>query len=108
VIVVTGNTHPAHTPETVNALRFGETCGRIATEGAVDAWRASDAILAINAELAELEVDIKTRERWETRMVVRQDADGVEKMAVTVPVGAEVQRERYEVLLAARRELLGE
>eukprot|EP00048_Salpingoeca_helianthica_P022385 m.17920 g.17920 ORF g.17920 m.17920 type:complete len:672 (-) comp7247_c0_seq2:39-2054(-) len=106
-VVVTGNTDPSHTAETVNALRFGEMCGRITHEGVVERSTACDAIAAINQEIAELEEHIRVNERWESRVVVRQDLEGEERLTITVPVGAEAERTRYEGLLAARRELLG-
>jgi hypothetical protein len=106
-VVVTGNMDPSHTSETVNALRFGEMCGRITHEGVIERSTACDAIAAINQEISELEEHIRVHERWETRVVVRQDLEGEEKVTVTVPVGAETQRARYESLLVARRELLG-
>lgn len=106
-VVVTGSLHPSHTAETVNTLRFGETCGKVEHEGVLETAQASDAIAAINQELAELEDEIRRVERWETRAVVRPDLEGSETMMVTVPVGAEDQRAKFESLLATRRELLG-
>ena len=97
----------SHCAETVNALRFGETCGRVEREGVVERSSASDAIAAINQELRELEDEIRRTERWETRVVLRQDREGEERVTVTMPVGAEAQRVKYEALLATKQELLG-
>lgn len=52
-------------------------------------------------------LQIKLKERWESRKVVRKDMEGEEVMIVTVPVGAESERLRYEEVLRARDALAG-
>lgn len=50
---------------------------------------------------------IQKEERWENRVTERKDAEGVETVVTSVPVGAEELRQRYEELLQARAQLVG-
>ena len=55
-----------------------------------------------------MEEAIKAKEKWETTIVERQDLDGIEKVSVTVPAGAEMERKRLESLLQRKASLFGE
>ena len=56
---------------------------------------------------AELEVEIRDTERWENRVMTREDADGPETYIESVLVGADDLRGAYEDLLATKRQLVG-
>eukprot|EP00050_Salpingoeca_kvevrii_P002917 m.208550 g.208550 ORF g.208550 m.208550 type:complete len:624 (+) comp10717_c1_seq1:431-2302(+) len=106
MVIVNGYTDSQHVVETLEALRFGAKCNRVLNEGQMD-LAADDALRAMDEELQLLEEQIRSKERWENRIVEREDLDGIERLTVTVPVGAEAERERFEELLAARRNLVG-
>lgn len=107
VVIVTAATSPEHAGETLQALRFGERCSQVEEKEGKRGFRLRDAIEALDREIAEVEGLIKANERWETRRVVRSDADGDEVLLTTVPVGAEEERERLAALLERRRALIG-
>lgn len=50
---------------------------------------------------------IKEEERWENKVILRKDAEGVEKLIKSELVGAEELRTRYEELLQAKSEMMG-
>ena len=50
---------------------------------------------------------IKAEERWENRVILREDVEGVEKVLKSELVGAEELRARYEELLQAKAEMVG-
>jgi len=114
-----------HATETLQALRFGETCAavEVAAKGGADR-QAQAALAALDAQVAELEKAITLKERFETHVERRRDeraglldAYGAgaaltdfkfEEKKVSRIVGAEKERTTLEKVLAARRALLGE
>eukprot|EP00049_Salpingoeca_infusionum_P018336 m.356769 g.356769 ORF g.356769 m.356769 type:complete len:753 (-) comp17623_c0_seq1:300-2558(-) len=107
-VLVTGSMEQPHTNETLHSMRFGQTCRSIEgreLEANVDAeWNAVE---ALTTEIEELEKRIQREERWVNKKIVRTDMEGTEVVMTTVLEGAEELRERYEQLLATRRELAG-
>lgn len=85
LVVVTGSMDALHVTETMAAMRFGAVCRRIENEGGLDAVTGNSVLEALDAEIAQMEERIQKEERWETRMVERDDLDGKERMLVTVP-----------------------
>lgn len=107
-LVVTCSAAAEHATETMQALNFGLRCRRV--ENSATSLRMSGgtaAIDAINARLAELEVEIRNTERWENRLMTREDVDGPETYIESVLVGADDLRGAYEDLLATKRQLVG-
>lgn len=110
VVLVTASPAAAHALQTLQALRFGERCGRI--ERAAGEIRVSagallqDAIDEIDASIAQLEEEIRRKERWVNLRSHRADADGEETILTSKLVGAETERARLESLLRRRAALL--
>lgn len=75
-IVVCCSPDNCHAEETVQSLRFGEMCSRIEHVQKVAADPTSGiakALLQIDEEIAEVELLIREKERWEWRERVRTD-----------------------------------
>uniref|UniRef100_A0A7S0JIH4 Kinesin motor domain-containing protein n=1 Tax=Calcidiscus leptoporus TaxID=127549 RepID=A0A7S0JIH4_9EUKA len=125
LVFVSARPEAEHAVETMQALRFGEACAQVDV-GAVAApdRAAAFALAALDAQVAEIEAQIRAKERFET-VVQRQvdpraglcDASGgaayltdvsVYEQKVSRIVGAEKEREQLEKVLAARRALIGE
>jgi hypothetical protein len=108
-VIVTCSQDPRHTGVTYDTLRFGEQCRQLTGKGnKLSVSPAIAAIAALNTQIQELEQMIQKEERWQTVERRRMDEEGEERILVTVPVGAEHLRERYEALIARRRDLLCE
>jgi len=126
VVVVTATLDPRHAVESLQTLRFAETCAQVQKRrDGVDEDVTSVSVAAAIARLAEeifdLQADIAKKERWETRLIRRHDVDTVagafgesegkvdrvEVVPTSVPVGAEAERERLEQLLQRQTELQG-
>ncbi len=118
--------------ESVHTLRFAENCSHVSLQqlrangngaesggGVLDGFKR--ALATIDSEIDGLEDQIRTKERWETKVVERTDLDTVagefgrwwdrttktETVKATVLVGAEVEREALEKCLARRKQLMG-
>jgi len=91
-------------------LAFGEACMSVESLGMVGriGTGAASALSNIESELATLLEKIKTKERWVTRVLSREDSlDGTEVVRQAVLVGAEEERARCEELLATIQRLIG-
>ena len=129
LVLVAARPEAAHASETMQALRFGETCSLVELKAAAadGAKTAAAALQALDAEVEAVEAQIRAKERWETRVVRRKDAraglafseagaaptayltdNPNEEYKVSGLFGAEVERMRLEQLLGIRRGLLGE
>lgn len=129
LVLVAARPEAAHASETMQALRFGETCSLVELKAAAadGARTAAAALQALDAEVEAVEAQIREKERWETRVVRRTDSraglafaqvgaaptayltdNPNEEYKVSGLFGAEVERMRLEQLLAIRRGLLGE
>jgi kinesin family protein 5 len=123
LIITTATMDPEHTSESLQTLRFGETCAAVQKRGdANNAAAVRVALEQLERDVAQVEADIKKKERWETRREKRQDLDTVggafgeskgemftreEVIVKSVLVGAEAERERLEWLLQRQRDLQG-
>lgn len=108
-LVVTCSMASHHAAETMHALDFGMKSMNIVnkTDRYHNMRQGFAAIDAINTRLKELEEEIQRSERWENKVVVRQDLEGEERQLVSVLVGAEHLRKEYESLIARKLELVG-
>eukprot|EP00927_Polykrikos_kofoidii_P043828 TRINITY_DN37923_c0_g1_i1.p1 TRINITY_DN37923_c0_g1~~TRINITY_DN37923_c0_g1_i1.p1 ORF type:complete len:914 (+),score=171.20 TRINITY_DN37923_c0_g1_i1:70-2811(+) len=121
MIVVTATMDPGHAVESIQTLRFADTCAQVQKRREQDeAASVRVALGQVAAEIETLETAIVKKERWETRMVLRADVDTVagafgegakvereERVLQTVLVGAEEERTRLEHLLQRQAELQG-
>lgn len=121
-VVVCASLEDSNAAETMQALKFGEQCSNVENVSGRNVSGVTAILEALTAEMSVLEDEIKSKERWETREVVRQDTlleegtfeaaqaaqHGGEVVRVGVVVGAEQQRERLETLIRQRAELTGE
>jgi len=121
LIVATSTMDPMHATESLQTLRFAETCAQVLNRRDGDqAASVQLALQQIEEEIIKVESDIRKKERWETQRIRRPDVDtraGAfgdgetylrdEVVTKTVAVGAEVERERLERLLLRQQELRG-
>mmetsp|Transcript_33752 Transcript_33752/g.61158 ORF Transcript_33752/g.61158 Transcript_33752/m.61158 type:complete len:888 (+) Transcript_33752:52-2715(+) len=121
LVVTTATMDPTHAEESLQTLRFGETCAEVQKRREADqAASIHVALDKIDQEMKILQAEIVKKERWETRLVKRQDVDTVagafgegptvvrhEVMPTSVLVGAEAEREQLEKLLQRQAELQG-
>ena len=113
---------PAHAPETLHALRFGESCSRVQTDAQQGHATLTNALKALDDEITALEKVITQKEHWEHKEEVRRDVlleegtfeaaqameRGGEVVRTSRLVGAEAERARLEQLLRTRMELVGD
>lgn len=122
LIVATATMDSGHATESLATLRFADTCARVEKRTEADKAASVKAALGqIAHEIKQLEEEIVKKERWETRLVRRQDVDTVagafgeqettvvreEVVPQTALVGAEAERVRLEHLLQRQAELQG-
>lgn len=122
LVVTTAALDQQHATESLQTLRFGETCGQIQKrEQADQVSRVHVALAMLEKQIADLQAEIAKQERWETRKVERQDIDTIggefgqeartvvrnEVVVQTVLVGAEKEREQMEQLLQRHAALKG-
>jgi len=124
VVVVTATLDPKHAVESLQTLRFAETCAQVQkrrTDEEATSTSVAAALAQLEEEISKLQADIAKKERWETRLIRRHDVDTVagafgesegkvdrvEVVPTSVLVGAEAERERLEHLLQRQAELQG-
>jgi kinesin family protein 5 len=112
-VIVCASMDDADAGETLQTLRFGEMCSKVANDAAVHASAVHQIVAEIDREMAELEATIRAKERWESRETRRSDVVGSTTVAeevvrVGVVVGAEMERARLEELIRSRAALTGE
>merc|ERR1719353_306695 len=75
-VIICASREPEHAEETVQSLRFGESCSLVErtldTSGVSAAVKA--AVAQIDKEIVEVQAQIKAKERWETRSTVKKTA----------------------------------
>merc|ERR1719316_1445665 len=112
---------PDHADESLQTMRFAEMCAQVQKrQEESQAASVREALSQIEKEITEVEAAIVKKERWETRLVRRQDVDTVagafgegatwvrqEVIPTSVLVGAEAEREHLERLLKKKRDLEG-
>ena len=110
------------TPETLQALRFGEQCQRVKNVAKIGQQQITSMLRKIDQRIKELEDTIRQKEHWEDVKTRRVDENieegtfeealaakaGGETVITTRLVGAEVEREELVELLRHRAELSGE
>ena len=73
-VIICASREPEHAEETVQSLRFGESCSLV--ERTADSAGVSAAVKAAVAEVEKeikvVEAEIKKKERWETRTTVKK------------------------------------
>ena len=74
-VVVCGSMDLENAKETVQALRFGESCTSVTNQANVGARGAASLLAELDREMAALEEAIQAKERWETTRVVRKDTN---------------------------------
>mmetsp|Transcript_29822 Transcript_29822/g.65020 ORF Transcript_29822/g.65020 Transcript_29822/m.65020 type:complete len:904 (+) Transcript_29822:82-2793(+) len=122
LVVTTASMDPNHAAESLQTLRFAETCAEVQKQGAVDQAACVKAALEqLESDIAQVQQEIVRKERWETRLIKRRDVDTVagdfgeqketvlreEVVPTSVLTGAEAERERLEQLLQKKTELEG-
>lgn len=118
-VIICGNMDPKEVTETVATLRFGEKCAQVETAAARNQASMLASVLAkIDSDIANLEKEIKLKERWEMREEKRNDdlaeegtieqaMGGVEVRKAFVLVGAEKERQLLQDLLIRRENFIG-
>jgi kinesin family protein 5 len=73
-VIICASREPEHAEETVQSLRFGESCSLV--ERTLDTGGVSVAVKAavaqIDKEIKEVEAEIKKKERWDTKTTVKK------------------------------------
>lgn len=107
-------------PETIAAIKFGQSCRSVTNEVQTESGFLKQLLDDLDAEIAECEIIIKKKERWEVKVEERKDVlaennslesegfGGVEVRKTTVLVGAEEERKLLGKLLRKKAELLGQ
>lgn len=122
VVMVCASKEDANAQETLQALRFGENCSQVQNDARRKQSAIEQIIEAIDIEIKALEETIRSKERWESKEIVRKDAlveegtyeaalaaeRGGEVVRIGMIVGAETERERLEQLIRRRAKLTGE
>jgi hypothetical protein len=120
-VVVCADQDPRNAAETLNALRFGADCAMVKNRDAGSALsRVVALVKALDLDIAQLEQQIRAKERWETREARRVDSrvesgtfeaalahTGGEVVGVSRLVGAEREHVLLADLVKQRRQLLG-
>jgi len=121
MVLTTATMDPEHADESLQSLRFAEMCSQVQKrQEESQAQSVREALGQIEKEIAQVEAGIVSKERWETRLVRREDVDTVagafgegathvrqEVIPTSVLVGAEAEREHLERLLKKKQELEG-
>ncbi|KAL3897225.1 MAG: hypothetical protein SGPRY_013096 [Prymnesium sp.] len=127
VVIVTGREEGEHAGETLEALRFAQTCASVhlASQGTWAPFVATTALRTLDSQIEAVQKEITRKERWETRIIKRRDVraglaagmaglDGAyktdmefEEVKVSGLFGAEDEHKELERLLLARQELVG-
>jgi hypothetical protein len=120
-VVVCVDQDPRNAAETLDALRFGADCAMVKNRDAGSAMsRVVSLVKTLDLDIAQLEQQIRAKERWETREVRRVDSrvesgtfeaalahTGGEVVRVSRLVGAEREHALIADLVKRRRQLLG-
>eukprot|EP00929_Paragymnodinium_shiwhaense_P104557 TRINITY_DN6911_c0_g1_i1.p1 TRINITY_DN6911_c0_g1~~TRINITY_DN6911_c0_g1_i1.p1 ORF type:complete len:959 (+),score=292.68 TRINITY_DN6911_c0_g1_i1:76-2877(+) len=125
LVITTATMEPEHVAESIQTLRFAETCASIQKRSDGDkAFSVQMALHQLAKEIEQVEDQIKKKERWEEQRVMRTDIDTIggafgelakssnvflreEVVVKSVLVGAEAERERLEWLLQRQADLEG-
>jgi hypothetical protein len=118
-VIVCAAQEDEHSSETINALKFGQTCRQVSNTVRTQADILGGLMKELDIEIAACEERIKRNERWEVRETKIVDGlaeertlesegfGGIEVRKSAVPVGAELDRKRLHSLLSKKSELSG-
>lgn len=110
-IIVCGSREATHAPETISAMKFGQTCRGVYNTVKTNATMLYSLLDQINKQIAECEQSIRDNERWEEVEVKHHDEETGEFIEIrkkTVVVGADEYRLQLANLLRQKAELTGE
>jgi len=109
VVIVNSAMEDGNAVQTLQALRFGETCAAVKANVGGPRYILADTLEALAREIKDCEELIKQRERWVDQVQERVDefSGKTEVRLKSVPVGAETERLRLESLLSQQRAILG-
>lgn len=113
-IIVCGSQEECHGSETIDAMKFGQTCRGIYNtiyELSSSTNNMLQQLLSnINEKIESCENNIRLHERWVTQNVNHYDEDGkfIEVRQVSKIVGAEKYRDELWTLLRKKMELTGD
>mmetsp|Transcript_57494 Transcript_57494/g.69163 ORF Transcript_57494/g.69163 Transcript_57494/m.69163 type:complete len:649 (+) Transcript_57494:153-2099(+) len=112
-VLICGSQEADQTAETIDALKFGQSCGKISkTSTSSNIKMLCSLVKSIEKEISDCEEEIEKHERWEMKETTRIDprAEGearTETWNTYSLVGAELYRARLEELLKKQTELIG-
>ena len=118
-VIVCACQEEQHSSETINALKFGQSCRQVSKVVRTQADMLGDLMKDLDADIAECEERIRTNERWVVQEEKRTDIlaedgtmealglGGVEVKRTTVLVGAEDDRKLLHSLLLKKSQLSG-
>jgi kinesin family protein 5 len=117
-VIVCANSMPIHAQETLMTLRFGERCALIENTLTNNASLLQQILDRFDREIAEVEAEIRRKERWELREervkdvnaeagTIEQAQGGEEIKKIAMVVGAEEERRQLAKLLRERQQWLG-
>jgi hypothetical protein len=109
-VIVCGAQEESHGPETISAMKFGQTCRGIFNTVKTNANMLQSLLQNINKNISACEQNIRDNERWEEVDDVRYDDDGnvIEIRKKTTVAGADSYRRELNNLIRQKAELTGE
>ena len=109
VVVVNASMDSKNAIQTMQALRFGETCSQVEASVSGPKLVLAETLEQLAIEIKECQDLIKLKEKWIDRTEARVDTvtGQVEMVTTTIPVGAEAESARLEGLLQQQRAILG-
>ena len=118
-VVICASQEREHASETLQAIKFGQSCRQISTTAKSGESFLEDIISDVESEIASCEERIRKNERWQVIEEKRIDSlalkdtleerglGGIEIRKTTTLVGAEDDRKLLHVLLRKRANLMG-
>ncbi|KAL7433686.1 hypothetical protein ACHAXH_002144 [Discostella pseudostelligera] len=106
-VIVCACQEEQHSSETINALKFGQSCRQVSYVIRTQADMLGDLMKDLDADIAECEERIRKNERWVVQEEKRTGSGGVEVKRTTVLVGAEDDRKLLHSLLLKKSQLSG-
>lgn len=109
-VIVCGAQEESHGPETIAAMKFGQTCRGIYNTVKTNANMLQSLLQSIDKSILKCEEKIRENERWEEVDVSKYDGNGtlIEVRTKTVVAGADSYRRELANLLTRKAELTGE
>lgn len=110
-VVVCGAQEESHGPETISAMKFGQTCRGVYNTVKTNANMLQSLLQNIDTNIAVCEQNIRDNERWEEVDDCVYDDDGktiIEIRKKTIVLGADTYRSELANLIRQKAELTGE